>query len=149
MTKIKLPYIPDQRSVNYVDISNNYMKMAKNLALSLNTNLQKPSAAVIVKDQNVIGKGSICENYHQENGCKRVELDMPTGEGYELCPGCNPDNHSEANAIKDAKSNSNNIKDANLYLWGHWWFCKDCWDKMIKEGIKNTYLVNEAWLKFR
>jgi hypothetical protein len=29
----------------------------------------------------------------------------------------------------------------DLYLWGHWWCCKLCWDKMIEVGIKNVYLM--------
>jgi deoxycytidylate deaminase len=67
---------------------------------------------------------------------------MPTGEGYDLCEGCNSKFHSEPSAIRDALSKNKDTEGADLYLWGHWWCCKDCWDSMISAGIKNVYLLD-------
>ncbi len=43
-------------------------------------------------------------------------------------------------AIRDALNEDKNLKGASLYLDGHWWMCKPCWDLIIKVGITKTYL---------
>jgi deoxycytidylate deaminase len=57
--------------------------------------------------------------------------------------------HAEPRAVRDARKNCSDINDADLYLWGHWWCCKPCWDAMIGAGIKNVYLLDESIALFK
>ena len=88
--------------------------------------------------------------YHKKFKCQRIILGCKSGEGYDLCEGCYHKNHSEVKAIRDAKNHGNNIKKlgADLYLWGHWWFCKPCWDAMIEENIIDVYLLKNSEILF-
>ena len=139
--KIKYPFIPAGAEIKYVPESNKFMAEAKKIAKKYRSNLALPGAAVIVKDGQIIGTGSIGNNPSHINGCVRVKLNMPTGQGYELCDGCHPHNHSEPSAIRDAQAKGHDTKDADLYLWGHWWCCEPCWEAMTAAGIANVYLL--------
>lgn len=86
---------------------------------------QRTTVAVIVKDGKVLSYGT---NEHKEP-CKRVGY--PTGEGYELCDGCNYDNHAEANALKG----SGFFSGATLYLLGHTYACDPCKEKAAVKGV--------------
>lgn len=142
--KIEYPYLPEGRTILYVPADNQYMIMAKEYAKKYRSNLKQPAAAIIVKNGEVIGIGSIGNNPAHIKGCIRVERNMPTGQGYDLCEGCAPRFHNEPSAIRDAQFNNKDTKEADLYLWGHWWCCKDCWDAMINAGIKNVYLLENS-----
>lgn len=107
-----------------------------------------PGAAVIVSTELIIGLGANRSDYHAEFGYQRVVLGCKTGEGYELCEGCHPKNHSEPRAIENALARGYETKNADLYLWGHWWCCKWCWDSIIKAGIKNVYLLENSEVLF-
>lgn len=138
---IKYPYLPEDRTILYVPSDNEFMVYAKELAKRYRSNISQPMGAVIVKDGKIIGEGSVGNNPIHLKGCERARLGIPTGQGYDLCEGCSPKFHSEPSAIRDAQSKKNNPKDADIYLYGHWWCCKDCWDSMIKAGIRNVYLL--------
>ncbi len=148
MQEIKQPYIPSGRTIGYVPEANLYMKLAKDYAQTASLDKSMPGAAVIVKNGRVIGIGSNGSDYHEKHGCKRKELQCKTGEGYELCEGCHPKNHSEPTAIASAKSRGKDTVGADLYLWGHWWCCESCWDYMIEAGIKNVYLLEGSEILF-
>ena len=141
MPDIKYPYLPVGRIIEYVPEDNIYMAEAKALAMKFRGQLLQPNGVILVKDDQVIGRGSIGMNYHAEKGCERIRLNMPTGVGYDLCPGCSYENHGEANAIKDAKQHGFEASGADLYLWGHWWACEPCWNAVIAAGIENVYLL--------
>jgi deoxycytidylate deaminase len=145
---IKYPYIPSGKSISYVSADSPFMAEAKGLALKYRGQLVQPNGVVLVKNGEIIGRGSIGMNYHYEKGCERIKHNMPTGVGYDLCPGCSDQNHGEANAIKDAAAQGHNPKGAELYLWGHWWCCEPCWDKMIAAGIANVYLLEHSEVLF-
>ena len=138
---IKYPYLPEGRSILYVSGDNEYMAMAREYAKKYKSNLTQPGGAVVVKSDEVLGIGSIGNNEAHIAGCIRVKMNMPTGQGYELCEGCSPMFHSEPSAIRDANKNGKDTNGADLYLWGHWWCCQDCWNSMIEAGIKNVYLL--------
>lgn len=113
------------------------------LAHSLDSTI--PVGSVIVKDGKIIGQGANGSTYHQTHSCRRIELGIPTGQGYELCEGCSPKNHSEAKAIAAATGDTTG---ADMYLWGHWWCCEPCWDKMIAAGIARVYLLENSAVLF-
>ena len=64
-----------------------------------------------------------------------------------MCPGCaGPANHAESRvAVQVAKEG---IRDFDLYLWGHWWCCEDCWNAMIHAGVKDVYLLEGSDVLF-
>lgn len=150
MAKIIYPYLPEGRSFKYVNLENQYMHLAKIYARAFSIDTTMPDACVIVKDNKIIGLGANGSDYHKDNECERVKRNIPSGEGYELCEGCHPKNHNEPRAIADAiaKGNEKDLQGADLYQWGHWWSCQWCWDKMIKAGIKDVYLLTDSEVLF-
>jgi len=125
------------------------MQLAYKAAEELSLDSEHPTGAVIVKHDRVISRGANGSEYHRINGCTRKKSGSPTGENYDLCEGCNPRHHAEQSAIRDAVGNGEDPHGADLYLWGHWWCCKPCWDCMIEHKILNVYLVDGAEYKFR
>ena len=153
-----MPYLPKGRTIQFVPSKHKYILLAKETAIASTSDHTHPTGAVIVKNEEVIGKGANYSAYHAEHGCERKKLGCPTGEGYELCEGCNPKYHAEPSAIRNALENLSvgtgfkpfpqPLKDSSLFLWGHWWCCKDCWAAMIEAGIENVYLMEGAREEF-
>ncbi len=141
-----LPYLPEGRKILYVDRDDKFMMAAERAAEELSSDHEHPTGVVIVLDGVVIGRGANVSTYHEDHGCRRKELNIPTGEQYELCEGCDPVNHAEQVAISNVQEG---CKNADLYLWGHWWCCESCWNRMIEVGIGKVYLVLEAEAQFK
>ncbi len=139
------PYLPEGREILYVEADNEFMIAAREAAETLSSDHEHPTGVVIVCDEEIIARGANVSDYHEKHGCRRKELNIPTGEQYELCEGCDPRNHAEQVAISQMQEP---CKNADVYLWGHWWCCKSCWKKMIEAGIQNVYLVEGAREKF-
>ncbi len=140
MSAIPYPYLPEGSTIIYVGEDNEYMAEAKKFAQENNT-VRHIGAAVVVKAERIIGRGSNGAGFHKERGCIREKQNVPTGTRYDLCEGCAYSNHSEASAIRDAKAEGKDTQGADLYLWGHWWCCEPCWDAMIEADIENVYLL--------
>ena len=145
---ISYPYLPKSREICYVPADNRFMLEAQALAEYYRGQLKQPNGVVIAKDKTVIGLGSIGMNYHRTNGCDRIKHNVPTGVGYDLCPGCSYENHGEVTAIKDAQAQGHDPSGADLFLWGHWWCCEPCWKAMIAAGIKDVYLLENSEVLF-
>ncbi len=146
--QIAYPYLPDGREIFYVSESNEYIQIAKKFAKEHSLDKIMPNSSILVKNGEIIGKGVNGSDYHEKHGCYRKEHNLPTGQGYELCEGCNSKNHGEAKAIQDAIDNDNSTDGSDIYLWGHWWCCESCWKAMIKAGIKNVYLLEGSDILF-
>lgn len=144
--KIDYPFIPQGEEIHYVGEDNKYMRTAKEYARNNSLDQTMPTGSVVVHGGEVIGRGANGSDYHEKHGCERVRRGIPTGEGYELCEGCHPKNHSEPRAITDALKNhkANELEEAELYLWGHWWACEPCWKAIKKAGIRKVYLMNDS-----
>ncbi len=139
-----LPYLPPGRVILYVPDTHPLMARARELCSTHTRFCRQPTIAVIAKKDRIIAEG--------RNGgedppavCNRKKLGIPTGQRYELCPGCDPHHHAEAAALRKATENPSG---ADLYLYGHWWCCESCWTKMIAAQIQNVYLVENAREKF-
>jgi deoxycytidylate deaminase len=142
---LELPYLPPNRRILYVSLENQFMQAAKDTAENFSLDPSHPTGAVIVYNNQIIGRGANGSTWHEKNGCARKQKNIPTGQGYDLCEGCHPKNHAEQKAIIDASEKfSANIDKSDIYLWGHWWCCQSCWQKMIESGINNIYLVESA-----
>ncbi|MBI2355598.1 MAG: hypothetical protein HYV13_00105 [Candidatus Doudnabacteria bacterium] len=149
MPKRAYPYLPEGRTILYAPEDNEFILIARQNRQPLIE--QYPSSistsSIIIKDGKVIGSGT--NKPIHKSFCPRTVFDSASGEDYELCPKyCHSDNHSEASAIRDAISKGLDIHGADIYLYGHWWLCKPCWDKIIEAGINNVYLVEGAEDKF-
>jgi deoxycytidylate deaminase len=143
IAEIKYPYLPEGKNILYVGEDDKFMAEAKKI--SKNGCCKQPTGAVLIKDGKIIGRGSNAGKLVTE--CPR--WGSPTGENYGPCKEiCHQEGHAEVMAIKDAENNQADCEGANIYLYGHWWCCKDCWDAMIKEKIKNVYLLDKSWEVF-
>jgi len=141
MPDITYPYIPEGRSFIYVGEENPFMQEAKRHAVSYSKDHTVKTGSVVVVDGEIVGKGANGSDWHDTHPCERVRLGIPTGERYDLCEGCHSKNHSEVRAVADAASRIKDLNTADLYLWGHWWACKPCWDAIEEANIRNVYLL--------
>lgn len=148
------PYLPEGREIKHVPITNEFMAQAFEIAKTDSTDGVNPTGSVIVRDGVVLGKaanisplGHIKFLYeaHKKGLCIRRLLKIKTGTKYWACPGCaKHHNHSEQRAIKNAIKKGHDPRGADLYLWGHWWCCQSCWNKIIEAGIRDVYVVDTA-----
>lgn len=146
---MKLPYLPDGRTIKYVSPENKFMAAAKAMADFKSLDAMHPTGAVIVKNGLIIGRGANGSTWHEMHGCERKRKNTPTGTGYELCEGCHPKNHAEQKALLDALKNVQSLIDTDLYLWGHWWCCHRCWERIIETGIRDVFLTENADKMFK
>ena len=155
--KIKYPYLPNGREIKYVSIDNEFMASARDAAKNLSTENNHPTGAVVVKNGKIIGqngnqsgfKNKKLQELHKGGLCVRKWIGAKSGTLYWTCPGCAPfSSHAEQMAIKNAVKNGENTQDADLYLYGHWWACEPCWDRMVKAGIKNVFLLENSEVLF-
>lgn len=145
------PYLPEGRAILYVPSDHPFMIEARRMCETRSTDKGHPTGAVIVKRDRVIGRAANQAGVRlpalvrlHEGFCLRRRLGVPSGTHYWLCPGCaSPRNHSEALAVRDARR-ENDPHDTDLYLYGHWWCCKPCWQVMIGAGVRNVYLMEGA-----
>lgn len=138
---IQYPYLPDWKVISYVPADHSFMRAAEEYARIHSLDREHPTGAVLVKGGTIIGHGANGSSYHKKHGCERKRQGIPTGERYDLCEGCHPKNHSEPKAIADALSHGEDTHGADLYLYGHWWCCKPCWNAMIDAGVRDVYLL--------
>lgn len=144
--KIEYPYIPKGKKIEYVPENSGFMLEAKKMAERSGCTKQS-TGAVLVKDGKIIGRGSNAGR--KVDVCPRVLRGSKTGEDYHFCKEhCAQEGHSEVMAVRDAKRKGYKTKDADLYLYGHWWCCQPCWDTMIEAKVKNVCLAEDAHEKF-
>jgi len=149
-----------QKSDLYVatDESDSWMQLARQAAIDYSQTPVFPIGIVIVKDERLIVASGNGNGYHEKHlndpehkkGCRRRYISdqlekagkpkLKSGEGFELCLGCDTKYHAEARAIRKAQ-NKEQLKNATVYMYGHWWCCEDCWKKMRKVGIKKVCVV--------
>lgn len=142
--KIAYPFMHPKGFIAYVDITHPHMSRAKAYARKASLDESMPNGLLLVKDGQIIGRGANGSVYHKTHPCERVRLSMSTGQGYELCEGCHPKNHSEPKAIQDALQNGHNPEGAEAFLWGHWWCCEPCWNVLIENGVTKVYLLQDS-----
>lgn len=149
----RYPYLPEGRTIEYVPVTDLFMKEAMDMRNNFSTDAYHPTGAVTVLDGAIIGKGANQSalksakliELHKKGWCVRKFLKIPSGQKYWLCPGCSScRHHAETRAVLDAVKKKGSARGADLYLYGHWWCCKPCWDAMIKAGIRNVYLADNA-----
>lgn len=143
-----VPFLPEGRTIQFLEEANEFLVAARKFAEAHSSNPAQRTGAVVVREGKILGKGANTSDYHAKHGCRRKELNIPTGERYELCPGCDPRTHAEQAALQNVISNGYDPAGADLYLWGHWWCCQSCWEAMIAAEINQVFLVSDAKQKF-
>ncbi len=98
------------------DWDNYFIEIAK-VVSSRSTCLRRKYGAVIVKDRVIVSTGyngspSGMTNCIDTGKCTRKELNIPSGERYELCEAV----HAEQNAI--INGSPERMKDATIYIAG-------------------------------
>lgn len=149
MSLPEYPYLPEGRSFKFVPVTNPFMVAASEMRLGGDPLF--PIGAVLVKDGQIIGTGANGYNKGPNQSphiCPRVVLDCPSGTGYELCSLHGHEGHSERMVLQDAVQKGHNTVGADLYMYGHWWACKPCWDALIEAGIRDVYLLENAHIEF-
>ncbi|MFA5766858.1 MAG: deaminase [Candidatus Paceibacterota bacterium] len=137
-----LPYLPAGRRIIYINSDNRFLKEAGKMLVQSGC-VKQPTAAVIVKNGVILGRGTNAGK--KVSVCPREERVCRTGEGYWLCKAvCRQKGHAEVSAILDAREKGSDIRGASLYLEGHWWVCRDCWDEIIKAGISRVFLRKDS-----
>jgi deoxycytidylate deaminase len=152
MEKNFYPYLPEGKIILYVPESDPFMQEAARMRTTQSSDHKHPTGAVVVKGGKIIGEGANQSRLKNRaliklhsKYCIRKMLGVPSGKYYFLCPGCATNKqHAESRAVADALQKGNDTQDADLYLYGHWWACKPCWDTMISAGIKNVYLLEKS-----
>ncbi|MCL2046309.1 MAG: deaminase [Oscillospiraceae bacterium] len=131
------------------DKENYYLDIADTVLIR-STCLRRKYGAIIVLNDEIIATGYNGaprgrKNCHDINKCLRDEMDVPSGERYELCRSV----HAEANAIISASRRD--MIGATLYLAGRdsktdaildddslWGPCTMCRRLIINAGIAKT-----------
>ena len=144
--KINYPYLPKGKTIKYVPASNKFMMAAKKATEGTGCTKQ-PTGAVLVKNGKIISTATNAS--FKAPVCPRVLRGSATGTDYYLCKEiCKQNGHSELMAVRKAMEKGIETKGGDIYLWGHWWCCQPCWEEMIKGGIANVYLEENATDKF-
>jgi len=150
--------MPENREIKIVSKDNHFMSLACE-ARKKSNDLLISTGVVAVKDGKVLGESSNMAGYnwkwlvtqHQKWFCPRRWFKAKTGTKYWLCRGCATNNkHAESRLVNsfDKVGKLSELNGADIYLCGHWWCCKPCWDNMIRAGIKNIYVLEGAKEKF-
>ena len=80
--------------------------------------------------------------------CPREDLNLPTGEGYNLCKErCNQKFHAEYEAVERALSSDADLRGSTMYLTGHHYCCEKCSTHMRKHGVKNVFYIDSNKLE--
>ena len=143
LRKIQYPYLPDGATyTNTVTAENAFMQAA--MAQRDTAGCRKhATGAVIVKDGVVVASGANAGMF--VTICPRVYKGYGTGQGYRYCKEyCAQDGHAEVMAVRDAKAKGLDVRGADMYLYGHWWACKNCWDTMLAVGITNVFVTDNS-----
>ncbi|MCK5285624.1 MAG: cytidine/deoxycytidylate deaminase family protein [Candidatus Pacebacteria bacterium] len=110
-----------------------FMKMAF-LIKDRSTCLRRSVGAISVKDKKILTTGYNGAPSGMEHcldiGCKRQELNIPSGERAELCRGV----HAEQNCIIQAAFHGVSLKGATLYITNQ--PCSICAKMVINAGFK-------------
>jgi deoxycytidylate deaminase len=155
-----IEYYQNKNWYSFVPANNYFMEKARNTALELSKTLVFPIGIVAVKGGVIIGQAGNGNGYHEEHendsghkkGCIRRFLSeeregkglskFKSGEGFELCPGCSTDYHAEANLIRSI-ADKDSLKGAEVYMYGHFWCCEACWEKMREVQIAKVNLCED------
>ena len=136
--------------MNRVDKENYYLDIAQSV-LERSTSLRRQYGAIIVRNDEIVSTGYNGAPRGRKNcvdlgRCTREELQVPSGQRYELCRSV----HAEANAIISASRNE--CIGGDIYLVGHdaktgailpdATSCSMCRRMIINAGLRRVVIRN-------
>lgn len=154
---INYPYLPVGREIKYVGAEQPYMLAAQQACRELSTDHYHPTGAVVVLANKIIAREANQSalrwpkliRWHHAGVCVRRWLKIKSGEKYWLCPGCSSSrHHAESRAARAAQATGLDLRNATLYLWGHWWCCAPCWSAIIAADIGEVCLLESSEVLF-
>lgn len=144
------PYLPEGRVFMFVAESDPHMQAAAQAARELAGDSTWPVGIVLVRDGQVLARAG--NGFNRGPGephlCPRILKGSKTGEDYDLCSLHNAEGHAEPMLMKAAAEAGIPTEGADVYMYGHWWACQPCWGALIKGGIRDVYLVENAHVLF-
>lgn len=142
----------------YTSSDDEFMTLAREVIMN-STDKRHPTAAVVVKDGKVLASAANQSGFkhpylirlHEIGWCVRKLFRVRSGAHYWLCPGCaNARDHAESRASKLALAKyPQRMMNTRLYLYGHWWCCKDCCEAMEKTRVREVVLLEGASRLFK
>jgi dCMP deaminase len=136
------------------DWDNYFMNITREVARRSNC-LCVRIGAIIVKNGTIISTGYVgsprkTKDCYQRGSCLRRELNIPSGQRYELCRSV----HAEQNAIINAARENSSLLGADMYLYGIRIFggeeklitatpCFICKKMMINAGLKTLVYMDK------
>jgi deoxycytidylate deaminase len=154
-----ISYYQDKNWYRYIPSDNKFIQAAKSAAIKHSLTSVFPIGIIAVKNNFIIAEAGNGNGYHEKNmnteghikGCVRRyishqkelvgEEKLTSGEGFELCPGCSTEFHAEANLFRYNKNVD--FKDSDIYMFGHFWCCEPCWNKILSAGVSKVYLPED------
>lgn len=142
----KYPYLPEGKVIQHVSLDHPFMIAAQKAQQERAGDPFWPNGAVLVKDGKIVSEAGngFDRGAHLIHVCPRIVHECASGEGYDLCSLHDPEGHAEQKAIANARKKGIDPRGGDIYMFGHWWCCKPCWDEMIQAGIKNVLLPEGA-----
>ena len=118
-----------------------YFMQVTRVVGSRSTCLRRQLGAVIVKDKRILSTGYNGPpsglDHCLDVGCLRQQMEIPSGERFELCRGL----HAEQNAIIQAAYHGVSIRDSVIYSSAQ--PCVTCAKMIINSGIKKIIYEEE------
>ncbi len=118
-----------------------YFMQVTRVVGSRSTCLRRQLGAVIVKDKRILSTGYNGPpsglDHCLDVGCLRQQMEIPSGERFELCRGL----HAEQNAIIQAAYHGVSIRDSVIYSSAQ--PCVTCAKMIINSGIKRIIYEEE------
>ncbi|MBI2472965.1 hypothetical protein HYV70_00210 [Candidatus Uhrbacteria bacterium] len=150
MPNIDYPYMPPDRHLKYVPVDHPFMIEASRAREECAGDSLYPVGIVLVKEEKVIARAG--NGFNKGPGeihvCPRVVLDVPSGTGYDLCTLHDAPGHAERMVLEQAARLGVNPEGADAYMYGHWWACEPCWTALLKAGIRDLYVTDDAHERF-
>ena len=150
MEPVYYPYLPDNRTFCFASQNNLFIVAAKNAQEECSGDSLYPVGAVLVKEGKVLARAG--NGFNQGPGtvhvCPRIVQECASGTGYDLCGLHDSPGHAEAMLIQEATKDGIDVSGSDVYLYGHWWCCKSCWNVMINVGVRDVYLLENPHVEF-
>ncbi len=150
MKPVRYSYLPEGRIFRFVKADDKFLIEAKKVREQLAGDPLYPVGCVLVKDGYVAARAGNGFNRGSSvvHVCPRVVEECPSGTGYELCGLHDSPGHAETMLMQIVKEQGIDPRDADVYMYGHWWCCEPCWKAMIDAGVRDVYLLENAHVEF-
>lgn len=121
------------------------MRSAKQIASFSRCRKQQVGCVLVAAGGAIVGVGSNDVRYPLDE-CPRKS--SPTGQGYEMCVNaCHQYGHAEVEAVRDYMAAGQPERPISAYLWGHYYACQDCMNKLQYVGVETVFILDpDRWV---